>query len=89
MAKSRLADHRDNGGTIMPTNFTNMYPVISCLCSFYGDKNDEDLVTILMTKCVGNNVRGGVYSSPFNKLPDFTNITIDEIKDKLLNKKLK
>jgi hypothetical protein len=89
MSKCRLADHRNNGGTIMPTNFTHMYPVISTICCFFGDKEDEDLITILMTKCVGNNIRGGIYASPFNKLPDFSNITIDEIKNKLLNKILK
>jgi len=88
MAKSRLADHRDNGGSIMPTNFTHMYPVISCLCSFFGDKEDEDLITILMSKCVGNNVRGGKWASPFC-IPDYPIFTINEIKDKLLNKKLK
>ena len=87
IAKSRLESHRDNGGGTMPTNFTHMYPVISCLCSFFGDKEDEDLITILMSKCVGNNVRGGIWASPFTK-PDYPNFTIDEIKDKLLNKKL-
>jgi len=85
IAKARLASHRDNGGGIFPTNFTHMYPVISCLCYFYGNKEDEDLITILMSKCVGNNVRGGIYACPFtkSKYPDYT---IDEIKDKLLNR---
>jgi len=89
LAKSRLADHRNNGGTIFQTNFTHMYPVISTLCCFFGDKDDENLITILMYKCVGNNVRGGDYASPFLKLPDFSNISIDEIKHKLLHKILK
>lgn len=35
---------------------TYLYPVISCLIAFYGDKDDEELVTMLMSKCVGNNV---------------------------------
>jgi hypothetical protein len=88
IAKSRLESHRDNGGGTMPTNFTHMYPVISCLCSFFGDKEDEDLITILMSKCVGNNVRGGKWASPFN-IPYYPAFTINEIKDKLINKKLK
>ena len=85
MAKNRLADHRNNGGTIMPTCFTHIYPVISCICSFFGDKEDEDLITILMSKCVGNNVRGGIWASPFI-IPQYPNFTIDEIKYKLINK---
>jgi hypothetical protein len=85
MAKCRLEDHRNNGGTIMPTNFTYMYPVISCLISFPGDKEDEDLVTVLMSKCVGNNVRGGHWATPFIK-PDYPNITVKEIYDKLLSR---
>jgi len=85
IAKKRLESHRDNGGGTFPTNFTHMYPVISCLCSFYGNKEDEDLITILMSKCVGNNVRGGIYACPFtkHKYPDYT---IDEIKEKLLTR---
>jgi len=85
MAKHRLESHRDNGGGSFPTNFTYMYPVISCLCYFYGNKQDEDLVTILMSKCVGNNVRGGIYASPFIK-PNYPNYTIEEIKQKLLDR---
>jgi len=85
MAKNRLESHRDNGGGIFPTNFTYMYPVISCLCYFYGNKEDEDLITILMSKCVGNNVRGGIYACPFT-LPKYPDYTIDEIKNKLLNR---
>ena len=85
MAKNRLEDHRNNGGTIMPTCFTHIYPVISCICSFFGDKEDEDLITILMSKCVGNNVRGGIWASPFI-IPHYPNFTIDEIKYKLKNK---
>ena len=85
MAKHRLESHRDNGGGIFPTNFTYMYPVISCLCYFYGNKQDEDLVTILMSKCVGNNVRGGIYASPFVK-PNYPNYTIEDIKQKLLDR---
>ena len=85
MAKKRLESHRDNGGGICPTNFTYMYPVISCLISFYGNKEDEDLITILMSKCVGNNVRGGIYVDSFKK-PKYPDYTIDEIKEKLLNR---
>jgi len=85
IAKKRLESHRDNGGGIFPTNFTHMYPVISCLCCFYGNKEDEDLITILMSKCVGNNVRGGIYACPFTK-PKYPDYTINEIKDKLLNR---
>ena len=85
IAKNRLESHRDNGGGTFPTNFTYMYPVISCLCSFYGNKEDEDLITILMSKCVGNNVRGGIYACPFTK-PKYPDYTIDEIKEKLLTR---
>ena len=85
IAKHRLESHRDNGGGTFPTNFTYMYPVISCLISFYGNKEDEDLITILMSKCVGNNVRGGIYADPFRK-PKYPEYTIDEIKEKLLNR---
>ena len=85
MAKNRLESHRDNGGGSFPTNFTHMYPVISCLCYFYGNKEDEDLITILMSKCVGNNVRGGIYACPFTK-PKYPDYTINEIKKKLLDR---
>lgn len=85
IANSRLADHRNNGGTIFPTNFTHMYPVINSLCSFFGDKDDEDLITILMSKSVGNSVRGGKWASPFI-IPDYPNLTIQQIKQKLLDK---
>jgi hypothetical protein len=87
MAKNRLNAHRDNGGGSCQTNFTYIYPVISNLTSFYGDKEDEDLLTILMSKCVGDNVRGGVWASPFDT-PDYPPYTVEELKTKLLSKRL-
>lgn len=82
MAKNRLLSHRQGGG--MYSNFITMYPVISTLISFYGGYEDEDLITILMNKCVGNNVRGGKWASPFIN-PNYPNYSIDEIKEKLTN----
>jgi len=85
MAKSRLKDHRNNGGQFFPTYFTCIYPVITSICSFFGDKEDEDLITILMSKSVGNSVRGGKWASPFI-IPDYPNFNIQQIKQKLLDK---
>jgi len=82
---NRLADHRNNGGTKTPSNMTYLFPVISCLGFFPGDKIDEDLITILMSKFAGNAVRGGKWASPFIK-PNYPNLTIDEIKNRLLSR---
>jgi hypothetical protein len=63
-AKNRLNAHRDNGGGTSPTYWTHFYPVISCLVAFPGDYEDEDLMTLLVAKCVGkHNVRGGQWAS--------------------------
>lgn len=60
-AKQRLHEHRDNGGG---TYWTYYYPVISCMFVFPGDEADEDLMTILLSKCVGvSKVRGGQWAS--------------------------
>lgn len=83
LAEYRLVQHRDNGGN---TNFTFLHRVISCNVAFYGDHEDEDLVTMLMTKCVGNNVRGGKWASPFIELPDFSDTSVNDIKNKLLKR---
>lgn len=80
---SRLSDHRKNGGRKCPSNMTYLFPVVSCLAYFPGDKEDEDIMTILMSKFAGNRVRGGKWASPF-MTPDYPDITIDEIKNKLL-----
>ena len=80
---NRLEDHRNNGGTKTPSNMTYLFPVISCLGFFPGDKEDEDLITILMSKFAKNNVRGGKWASPFI-IPEYPEMSIDEIKDKLL-----
>lgn len=80
---SRLEQHRDNGGG---TYWTYFYPVISCMTFFPGNCEDEDLMTILMSKCVGiGKVRGGKWASAMTipKLPD---MTVQEIVSKLLNK---
>jgi len=82
---NRLADHRKNGGTDTPSNMTYLFPVVSCIGFFPGDKEDEDLMTILMSKFAGNNVRGGRWASPFIK-PEYPEISIKEIKNKLLSR---
>lgn len=82
---SRLADHRDNGGKKMPSNMTYLFPVVSCLAYFPGDTKDEDLITILMSKCVKNNVRGGKWATPFIE-PEYPSMTVEEIKNKLLER---
>jgi hypothetical protein len=86
MMLCRLADHRKNGGTVTPSNMTYLFPVVSCIGFFPGDKEDEDLMTILMSKFAGNNVRGGKWASPFIK-PEYPDMTIEEIKNKLLMRK--
>jgi len=76
---TRLEDHRNNGGTKTPTNMTYLFPVVSCIGYFPGDKEDENLMTILMSKFAGNKVRGGKWASPFMK-PNYPEISIEEIK---------
>lgn len=83
---NRLADHRANGGKKMPSNMTYLFPVISCLGFFPGDKEDEDLMTILMSKFAGNRIRGGKWASPYIT-PKYPEMDINEIKNKLLMRK--
>lgn len=79
----RLDAHRDNGGG---TYWTYFYPVISCLCAFPGDKDDEDLMTLLVAKCVGSDrVRGGKWASALT-IPLMDEMIVDGIKCKLLSK---
>ncbi len=82
---NRLADHRDNGGKIMQSTMTYLFPVISCLGFFPGDKEDEDLMTILMSKFAGNRIRGGKWASPYIT-PKYPDMDINEIKNKLLSR---
>lgn len=82
---SRLSDHRNNGGTKFQSNMTYLFPVVSCVAYFPGDKEDEDRMTILMNKFAGNRVRGGIWDSPF-MIPEYPDMTIDEIKNKLLTR---
>jgi len=79
---SRLSSHRKNGGS---TNMTYHFPVVSCLSYFPGDKEDEDLMTILMSKFAGNRVRGGKWASAFVK-PDYPDMTIEDIKNRLMTR---
>ena len=66
----QLKEHRNNG-----SNWTCINKVIGILYHFPGDKNDENNMTLLMSKCVGEeNVRGG-------KWDDYRNV-IFEKKDK-------
>lgn len=85
MMLTRLEDHRNNGGTKTPTNMTHLFPVVSCIGYFPGDKEDEDVMTILMSKFAGNKVRGGKWASPFVK-PTYPDISTEEIKRKLRNR---
>jgi uncharacterized UPF0146 family protein len=82
MMISRLNDHRNSGGTITPTNMTYLFPVVSCIGFFPGDKEDEDLMTILMSKFAGNNVRGGKWASPFITA-NYPEISVNDIKNRL------
>ena len=85
MAINRLNSHRGLCKSHIPSTFTFVYPVISNLISFYGDKEDEDLITILMSKYVGNHVRGGRWANVFSK-PKYPEYTLDELKEKLLSR---
>lgn len=81
---SRLESHRDNGGGAWPTNWTWIHPVISTLAYMPGDREDENLVTLLVTKCFGeDNVRGGDWTT-FHKRPEFPKMTVDEIKTAII-----
>jgi len=77
--KTRLNSHRDNGGGSSPTNWTWIHPVIS-LCTFIqGDREDENLITLLVSKCVGeDNVRGGNWTGIHSR-PSFPKMTVEEI----------
>jgi hypothetical protein len=79
---SRLMDHRNNGGTMTPSNMTYLFPVVSCLGFFPGDKEDEDLMTVLMSKFAGNKVRGGKWASPFIT-PTYPVMSVSDIKKRL------
>jgi len=79
---SRLSSHRKNGGS---TNMTYHFPVVSCLSYFPGDTEDEDLMTILMSKFAGNRVRGGKWASAF-VTPNYPDMTIDDIKNRLITR---
>ena len=79
-AFNRLEDHRNNGGTITKTNFTHLYKVIANITYFKGDKNDEDVITLLLSYAVGKqNVRGVIFSSPFQDYDKYFNMfTIED-----------
>jgi hypothetical protein len=54
------------------SNWTCIYKYISLLAYFPGNIDDANNITLLMTKCVGeNNVRGGKWN-------DFKNVTFDQ-----------
>jgi hypothetical protein len=82
----RLSSHRNNGGDdSSPTNWTWINPVVSNLTFIKGDLIDENLITLLMVKCVGeDNVRGGDYTD-IHKVPDFPNMSLIEIKEKIID----
>lgn len=81
----RLKEHRNWPSTIVKANWTAVNKVISPLFYFPGDKEDENLITLLIEKCVGSDkVRGGIYT--FIGKIRFPNTTIEEIKSKLLER---
>jgi len=84
--KKRLASHRNNGGCNgAPTNWTWIHPVISTVAYTQGNLTDENLLTQLIAKCVGeDNVRGGIWTS-FTGKPTLPEMTVDQIKDAILN----
>ena len=75
-----LNSHRDNGGGSSPANWTWIHPVVSVLAFIQGNSDDEDLITLLVSKCVGeDNVRGGKWTD-IHKSPLFPKMTVEEIK---------
>jgi len=84
--KTRLNSHRDNGGGSCPTNWTWIHPVTS-LCAFIqGDREDENLITLLVSKCVGeDNVRGGNWTEIHGR-PSFPKMSLEEIKTAIIKK---
>lgn len=84
-AISRLNKHRINGGGSYPTNWTWINPVISTIMFLKGDYVDENLITLLLAKCVGNdNVRGGAWTG-IHETPVFPIMSVNEIQDAILN----
>lgn len=83
LAKRRLDQHRDNGGG---TYWTYFYPVISCIFAFPGSNEDEDLMTMLLARCVGiTKVRGGRWASALT-IPSLPKITAKEAISKLVSR---
>jgi hypothetical protein len=81
-ALRRLKEHRDNGGG---TNWTWVNPVISTVMFFKGDYVDENLVTQLIAKCVGDdNVRGGCWTD-VHSCPLFPTMSVQQIKESIIN----
>ena len=86
IVSERIEQHRNISNNCMPANFVHIFYPISLICSFRGNKRDEDLMTILFANCVGsNNVRGGKFSSPFIKYKELENNNIEDIKDSIMN----
>jgi hypothetical protein len=84
---SRLNEHRNWPDSIVKANWTVLYKIISMISYIPGDKEDENLVTLLIEKCVGpNRVRGGDYTYIGHQI--FPNISIEEIKEKLMQKSI-
>ncbi len=89
-AKYRLEQHRNISQSIICSNFTHIFSPISLLGYFPGDTDDENLMTCLISKCVGiNNVRGGIYSSCNSLYDGMNKLTIDELKNNIMTNKIK
>lgn len=79
-ARRRLREHRHDGGG---TYWTWFFPVISVLAAIPGDTRDEDYVTLLLAKCVGDrNVRGGQWANGVNVRP-LEDLPLEEIISRL------
>lgn len=83
--QSRLHEHRNWPSNIIKANWTALYKVKTLLSYFPGDKEDENLLTLLLVKCLdSSNVRGGIYTDL--GLIKFPQLSVEEIKNKLLER---
>ncbi len=83
--ESRLNEHRNWPSNAVKANWTALNKVITCMFYLPGDKEDENLITQLLTHCVGEEkVRGGdhTFIGPY----DFPLSTVFDIKYKLLKR---
>lgn len=83
--RQRLHDHRNwhESGTL--ANWTGLYRVLSMIFYFPGDKEDENLIVLLLNNCLSNTkVRGGKYTGIGNI--NIPKINIEDIKLQLISR---